>query len=144
MQSLKFFHILVGITMLGFVVGYYFYFNFTKNNLFARQRILRLSLLMDCFILFFIITLFITGTYLAISHHLLFSIPWVHMAYLLMTLVMGCWLILVFVKIINYHSLRKGKQTFYLNRVFHTCHILIIVLMIVIIHDAVTKTPLFK
>src|SRR3989304_8204037 len=135
MQFLKFIHILIGVTMLGFVIGYYFYFNFAGTNPQTRQRMLRLSLFIDCFIFIFILLLFMTGTHLTINHHLSFSLPWVQMAFTLMGLITFCWLILVAVKFVNYRLLRKGEAAFSLKRIFHTCNILMIVLMILIIHD---------
>lgn len=143
MQMLKFIHVLIGVTMLGFIVAYYFYFTISKNDNRHRQKILRLSLLMDVVIFPFIILLFITGTHLMLNNHLTPAVPWVHMAFTLLGLVTFCWLIVAVVKIINYFTRRKGQLAFYGNRIFHTCHILMIVLIVLIIHDAVSKSTLF-
>lgn len=137
---LKFVHVLIGVTMLGFVVAYYFYFNFNQKDLRTRRNILRLSFLMDGLILPFILILFMTGAQLMVANHLSPAVPWVHVAFMALGLVTFCWLISVCIKITNYYFLSRGKVEFYGKRIFHTCNILIIVLMVIIIHDAVTQS----
>jgi hypothetical protein len=144
MEILKFIHVLIGVTMFGFIVAYYFYFIFAKDDPRARKNILRLSLFIDCLIFPFIILLFITGAHLMVNSHLSPAVPWVHMAFMMLGLVMFCWLISVAVKGINYYALRKGQLTFYGKRIFHTCHILMIILIVLIIHDAVSKSTFFS
>lgn len=142
MAILKFIHILIGLTMFGFIIACYFYFLLNKSNFEATQNVLRCSLMIDSVILVFIFILFMTGTKLVLNNHLSFIVPWVHMAYTLLGLVTFCWFVLVVVKIINF--LRKHRQIFYGKRIFHTGNIVIIILMVMIIHDAVTKMTLLK
>lgn len=142
MQILKFIHVLIGVTILGLFVAYYFYFSLTKYEMPAARRMLKLSLITDCFVFIAIMLLFMTGTHLVLANHFSFQTPWIQMAYKILGLLTFCWLIIVAIKALNFF---KKDQTIFLGkRVFHTCHVLIFILFVLIIHDAVTQSTFLR
>lgn len=121
---LKFIHLLLTLSLLGstlfclILVG--FHFNFEQNALIKR---------LNRIILWLLTFAILTGTLLIYPKHFTFHTPWIKAAYVLVFLFGGLLSLLVVT--------RKKHQWQWLSGI---CYFVLIILLIGIIHDAVTKT----
>lgn len=143
----KFIHVLLGITLLGSLTIFYIFINsaIRQHDNVALKYTTQFSLYMDLLIVLIFVVLFLTGTFLVYQKYFSFSIPWIRAAYFLLALTVICWMTSFIIRFNNYKKLCNNNfEQFQYKRLFHSCHWLIILFIIFIVHDAVTKSTLFN
>src|SRR3990167_1417696 len=135
----KVFHVLMGVLFLGLVMADYFYLILASRDHFLFRHALRFSFLIDLVLFSLILSLFATGAFL--MHHSYFTAqtPWIRAAFFLLSLTLLCWLILVIIKLVNYFKINTGV-VFCCRWLFHSCHVLLFIFVVMIVHDAVMKS----
>jgi len=146
MITIKFLHVLLGVSSLGLIA--FSYVNLAYHSHRQQVQLLRHSLnnslFLDVPLFFILISQFISGYYLVILQQRLFSTPWIKIAFMALAVVFMLWLLLVVVKSIHLNRLKKAlTERFYYRWFYHLAYLSIILLMIVIIHDAVMKSTYF-
>ena len=139
-QLIKCLHLIGGTVFLGITIASYFYISYSKSDQKLRLFALKTSLLGDILIALIIVLQYITATLLVKLNHLSFATPWIIVAYIAFSLVSFCWLVNVIIKV---HNVRLTNG-FQYNKLFHAMHMLIILVFILIIHDAVMQKTYFN
>lgn len=124
-DSLKFLHILCALTLFGCVL-----FNFVTSFIAPKKM---LSVNIDYLSLVIIIVLFITASFLVIPKGYTFATPWINVAFTFLTIVMIQMCIVIYLKV------KKNclKNLLTLN------YGIMLIILVMIIHDAVTKHTLW-
>lgn len=128
---LKAFHLLLATLLLGIQIFNYLLVSLTKNQSVA-QVTLRTACKIDTAIVALMIVVFISGTLIVPIYHWNYQTPWISAAYLFLTITTLLWVTNIYLK----KRWINGKKHI---KLFHICNIFIIVLLLIIIKDAVTK-----
>lgn len=139
----KFFHVMLGVALFGVIISFYFYIINTirHNRVVSLQYTIQFSLYADIVLFFIFVTMFITGTLLVNQNHFLFSTPWIRSAYILLGLTLMAWIGSSLIRFINYKAIQANHTiTFRYKKLYHGLHWIMVIFIIFIIHDAVTKT----
>lgn len=142
-EFISFIHILCGVTFLGVLVASFFYI---ANSIRSKSSALihyaiRASFFGDAIIFPMVVAQFVTGTLMVTQHQLSFQTPWIIVAYHFFGLVSICWFLLVLIKYKNIK--RDCDRYFKYQKIFYTLNILVLILFVLIIHDAVTQSTWF-
>lgn len=144
---IKFLHVLFGSAFLGWIIVSFIFISRAKNT--SSSQMLNTALLglviCDVILLLIILLQFITGTVLVPMEHRLFSTPWIQAAYLFLGCIFIILLVLFTMKSCNWYQIKFKKSVSYFRwpYVYYLGNSFIILFLIAIIHDAVTKTTLF-
>ena len=125
-EVLKFLHILCALTLFGIIL-----FNLA-HQLTVKKNTLSIST--DYLSLLIIVLLFGTASFLVIPKGYTFATPWINMAFTLLTLITLQVCLSLYVKIKKPH----------LRNMLTLNYGIIIIMLIMIIHDAVTKHTLWQ
>ncbi len=136
---IKFFHILCGISFFGITMAAFFYIT---HSLRQHDRALidysiRASYFGDAIILPCVVLQFITAAFLVSHGNFSLSVPWIFIAYHAFGLLAMLWL---FTVIIKKYYFSKNSIPAYAIKSFYVINIAMIVIFIIIIHDAVMKS----
>lgn len=122
---LKFFHVFIALSLLGMAVYCLGSIGSQKTSL---TRLNKTLLYLGAIGL-------ITGTLLVHPKHFTFHTHWILAAYLLVSIIL--------ISLIYLNYLLKKKTLANYSRILRFFYIMLIALLVVIIHDAVTKTTFF-
>lgn len=138
----KFLHLMGGTTFFGIIIAMFFYISHSIQN--RDKALIQYSLKASYFgdgVIFIIAALqFLTAVQLVSDGHFTLAIPWIFVAYHAFGTVILLWLSLLLIKIIflsKTNILPMAIKLFYLLNTF------IILIFIIIIHDAVTQSTWF-
>lgn len=128
---LKTLHLLLATLLLGAEIFNYLLICITKDqeNLSAT---LKISIKIDWVIIFLLALMFLSGTIIVPIYHWNYQTPWIIAAYIFLSLAIALWITNIYLKKLQ---LRQRSHPV----LFHSCNIGIILTLIVIIKDAVTK-----
>ena len=139
---IKFIHLLFVVGLLGstflclILVGSR---KFSLTPLPARDYITRLNISMLLMSLFIVVT----GTFLVLPKHFTFHTPWIQAAYLLTVIYIVCIAVLILLKKYRLVKDESGKIPKSKQFLWRLAYIFLLLLLILVVHDAVTKTTLF-
>ncbi len=141
---IQFVHVLSAIVLLGLVIASFMYVSvgIKQENVKAMRLALSASFVLDRFIAAILIGLFLTGTWLVSLRHISFHTPWIIVAYHVVGLVSVLWLILFFIKRKN--TAADSQQSFRYLKLFYVLNMLVIILLCLAVHDAVTQSTWFS
>ena len=135
-------HVMASVAFLGLTVAQYFYI---VNS--ARQRqsallfyALRVSFIVDGFSALLIIVIFNTATFLVKTNYLIPPPAWILVAYWGFSILVGLWLSNIGLKVYYRQLLRKNRNYLALPLIFHISYALMLLLFVILIHDAVTRS----
>lgn len=132
---LKFFHLVVALSLLGLT-----FFCLTRID--CKHSVILISLNKILLILAILATL--TGTLLVHPKHFTFQTPWIQAAYLFV-LVFCCGVLLVNYVYRSYPQVNRIKKQNVTLSFFHLLsYSLFIMILLFVVHDAVTKTTLLR
>lgn len=140
---LKFIHLFMATSLVGLFSFRYLWLTMAMRN---HERMLTLSVLRASFyfdVAFcgLILMLFFTGSLLTPLFHYTYQTPWIHAAFQLLTLVFIIDAILLFLNWRSYYRIKSERLIDVPSKIiFHLLSIITIALLLIIIHDAVTKT----
>jgi len=139
---LKFLHLICGTTFFGIMIAAFFYISLSikKNDRSLINYALRTSYFGDGIIFFLVVIQFITANKLVYAGHFTLAIPWIFIAYHAFGAVILLWLSILFIKLI---SLSKIHISPIALKIFYLLNIMLILIFIIIIHDAVTQSTWF-
>jgi len=139
---LKFFHLLCGVTFFGIIIATFFYIasSIRKNDRALINYSLKASYCADCVIFFIAIIQFITAIKLVVASHFDLSIPWIFIAYHAFAAIILLWLLILFIKFLY---LSKPVISPIAKKIFYLLNIMMILIFIIVIHDAVTQSTWF-
>jgi len=118
---LKFIHVLLAISLLGIAIFCFAVMSFKKSDTTQWNKLL---ILLSLFAL-------LTGTLLVLPKHFTFQTPWIQAAYIL---------VMAFGLIVSLTILLKKKFSIQQRWIWVGIYSSLVILLIVIIHDAVTKS----
>lgn len=121
---IKFIHMLCTLSLLGGTL--YCFVHTAKTRSLATSTMHRTILYIGTFAL-------LTGTLLVYPKHFTFHTPWIQAAYIL---------VVSYLSIIGLMSRYRGKLIFKYHGIILTIYFSLIVLLVLVIHDAVTKTTI--
>lgn len=138
-------HLLFIAILLGLQIASYYYVITSRrsNSLLLHRYTLNLMLFIDWILLIIIACIYLTCAYLVYhSHTLSYATPWIHTACVSLTIVVLCFFAKMFIQYKNLKTIKNqtAKAQSRYNRVMHASYILIIFLLILTIHDAVTRS----
>ena len=137
-------HLLFIAIFLGLQIASYYYVVTSQrsDSLILQRYTLSLMLVIDCLLLIIIAGIYLTCAYLV--YHiptLSYATPWIHTACVSLTIVVLCFCANM---LIHYKDLKRiepvitGQRKY--NKMMHANYIIIIFLLILTIHDAVTRS----
>lgn len=140
---IQFVHVLSAVALLGLMIASFVYLSASmkQDDVKVMQFALSASLLTDRFIAAILIVLLLTGTWMVSLHHLSFHTPWIIVAYHVAGLVSVLWLVLFFIKRKN--NAADAQQSFRYLKIFFVLNSLVIILLCLAVHDAVTQSTWF-
>lgn len=140
---IKFFHLICGISFFGITIASFFYIARSIYN--ADQTLVNYSIKAsyfgDLIILLCIIIQTITSTSLVAAGHYTLQIPWIFVAYHAFGILVLLWLMLLVMK---RFQLSKTLSTNYAIKFYYLINVTMLLIFIVIIHDAVTQSTWFE
>lgn len=138
---LKYIHLIAGTLLLGTTFAFYFYFLLNQGRVLLIFRILKVSLWMDLISFISVMLVLFTGAKLVSAYHLAFSLPWIRVAYALLTGFIFCWLCSMLIKCLNLRAFNDLGFNRFVGRFWmHVCYILMFAILVTIVHDAVTQS----
>lgn len=140
----KFIHLLFAVSFLGLQIASYYYITTSRNSgsVPLLQYTLKLTLMIDVLLLAVIASIYGTCAYLVSTNPEVFSgTPWVVAACVLLTVVTVCFCTNMLIKYKNFKSI--NQNLFKYGALMHVNYIAIILLLILIIRDAVTRSTFF-
>lgn len=140
---IKFFHIICGVSFLGIIIASFFCIarSIKANDRDLINYSLKSSYFGDLIILLCVIIQTVTSLSLVSARGFSFYVPWILVAYHAFGLLLVFWISLFFIK---KNQLAKKNITPLSIKMFYTLNILMIIIFIIIIHDAVTQSTGFE
>lgn len=129
---IKFIHLLLTVSILGLVIYCFILLcsnSFRKKSDARRQNIIQINKLLLIAVFFAVLT----GTLLVYPKHFTFHTPWIQAAYFLVSV-----FVLMIVMLIFFRKKQK------IQLLWGLIYFMLILLLVGIIHDAVTKTTLLS
>lgn len=143
LDFIRFVHVTAAITLIGFYLFSFVVVSLAigSGRVISLRNTLLASLLGDIFMFLLLIILLVTGALLVSFYHLSFTVPWILVAAHVSVLV-GLMLVFLFViKLKNYTAALQNPFRF--KKLFFLLNVLILVLLVLSVHDAVTQTTWF-
>lgn len=139
LSIIKFFHVLCGISFLGITIAAFFYISRSihKQDRTLINYSIRASYFGDALILGCIFVQIATSIPLVIAGHFTLEVPWIFIAYLAFGFLIILWLLTLLIK--KFYFSRAVIASFPLKS-FYSLNIAMILMFIIIIHDAVTQS----
>lgn len=143
MHMFKFLHLICGTTFLGLMIASFYYItrSIKKNDRALIAYSLKASYFSDGVIFLIVPIQFLTAAYLVYTKHLTLAIPWILVAYHAFATVVLLWAAIFLIKIL---SLSKKTISSSALRIFYLLNSLVILIYVIIIHDAVTHSTWFE
>lgn len=138
----KFLHLICGTTFFGVMIAAFFYIarSIRKNDQSLINYSLKASYFGDGIIFLIALIQLITAINLVSAGHFTLAIPWIFIAYHAFGAVVLLWIGILIIKLLY---LSKTDISPIALRVFHALNIMMILIFIIIIHDAVTQSTWF-
>lgn len=161
-------HLLFIATFLGLQIANYYYIIMSRrsDSLLLQRYTLSLMLFIDCILLIVLTCIYLTCAYLVYhTPTLSYTTPWIHAACVSLTIVVLCFCTNIFIQYKNLKLMKNqmeydrkdirsplalgqgvrlakptAKAQRKYNKMMHANYILIIFLLVLIIHDAVTRS----
>ena len=139
----KFLHLICGTTFFGIMIAAFFYISRSihKGDRDLINYSLRTSYFGDGIIFFIALTVFITAITLVSKGHFTPKVPWIFVAYHAFGAIILLWLGILFIKL---RYLSKTPISAIALKIFYGLNIMIILIFMIIIHDAVTQSTWFN
>lgn len=139
LSVIKFFHVLCGITFFGITIASFFYIarSINKQERPLIDYSITASYVGDAMILLCILVQMITSPHLVSAGHFNLNVPWIFIAYLAFYLLIVLWISMV---VIKKYYLSKIIISHNAIKAFYFLNIAMILIFIIIIHDAVTHS----
>ena len=139
---LKFFHLICGTTFFGIMIAAFFYI--TRSIRSGDRSLINYSLKASYFgdgLIFFIILIqSVTSYQLTNAGHFTLKIPWILIAYHALGTIIFLWIGILLIKLLY---LSRTIISPIALRIFYFFNILLILIFVIIIHDAVTQSTWF-
>lgn len=137
LSILKFLHLVCGTTFFGITIAAFFYIakSINQGDRSLIDYSLRASYFGDAIILLCIIIQFISAESLVSSGHFTLEVPWIFVAYLAFSLLILLWLINLIIK-----RFCLSKTVINFIKSYYLINIMMILIFVIIIHDAVTQS----
>lgn len=139
----KFVHLICGITFFGIMIAAFFYIarSIKDGDRALIDYSLKASYFGDGLIFFIVIIQLLTATQLVSNGHFTLAIPWVFIAYHAFGAIILLWLSILLIKIL--YLSKMDISTVAVN-IFYLLNAIMILIFIIIIHDAVTQSTWFN
>lgn len=139
LSIIKFFHVISGVSFLGIVIAAFFYItrSFNKNDRSLIDYSIRASYFGDAIILLCIFIQIATSIPLVSAGHFTLEVPWIFIAYHAFGFIILLWLLILFIK--KFYFSRTAIAPYSLKS-FYFMNVAMILIFIIIIHDAVTQS----
>ncbi len=140
---LKFLHLICGTTFLGIIIASFFYIanSIKKSDRELIDYSLKASYFGDAIIFFIIIVQLITAIKLVVDGNFTLAIPWILIAHYAFAIVIILWLGILLLKLRYLSNPNISSTTI---KIYYLFNIMIILIFIIIIHDAVTQSTWFE
>jgi len=146
-QTIRFLHLLITVSFLGFqIAGYYYLLTSLQQSSVALVRYtIKNTLIIDAFSSVFIVGIFFScAAMVRLGDRFSFATPWIVAACFFLSAVSFFWLCNVIIKIINLRAINKSSyNTFRYKRWLYGNYIVTIIVLIMIMRDAITHSTLF-
>ncbi len=138
----KFLHLIGGTTFLGIMIAAFFYItrSIKKSDRSLIHYSLKTSYFGDGIIFFIILIQFATAIKLVSAGHFALAIPWIFVAYHAFGTVVVLWISILLIKLFY---LSKTDISPTVLRIFYFLNVMMILIFVIIIHDAVTQSTWF-
>ena len=138
----KFLHLICGTTFLGTIIAVFFYIAYSvrQTDPLLIYYSLRISYFGDGVISFCAFIQFITAAILVPAGKFTLAVPWICVAYVAFGSVILLWLMNLLIKLIYFSKIPIKP---YALKGFYFLNSLIIIIFIIIIHDAITQSTWF-
>jgi uncharacterized membrane protein len=139
-HALKLLHLLNGTLLLGTLISSYLVVLYAGRQQSAClfTSLIRSTFIFDIVVLLTLLAQLLTGSLLVHPRHYDFNTPWITAAYILLTVVVSLWILTIFTRINHYRRVAHNNFVSTPKRL-HIYYALILIAVILIIHDAVTK-----
>lgn len=143
LSIIKFFHLICGISFFGIIIASFFYIgrSIQKKDLSLIIYSIKASYFGDAIILLCVLIQLATSFFLVSAGNFTIKIPWIFIAYHAFGAIILLWLMLFIIK--KFYFSKKFIPTYSL-RLYYLTNILMILIFIIIIHDAVTHSTAFE
>lgn len=134
-------HVMFGVTFFGLIIANYFYvtYSFRLGQHKLINYALKTSLWLDILMGFIILFMFMSAAFLVKQHNLSIHTPWILTAYIAFSCISLIWIAVIFIKFYYY----KRPEKLILAKSFHALNIAMIILLMIIVHDAVMHKTFF-
>ncbi len=139
----KFIHLICGTTFLGLMIASFYYITLSirKNDRVLIEYSIKASYFSDGIILLIVPLQLATATYLVSVGHFTLKIPWIFIAYHAFGAIILFWIAILAIKIFYLSKPRIPPTAL---RFFYFFNSLVILIYIVIIHDAIMQSTWFE
>jgi len=139
LSIVKFFHVICGVSFFGIIIAAFFYItrSINKNDRSLIDYSIRASYFGDAIILVCIFIQIATSIPLVSAGHFTLDVPWIFIAYHAFGLLILLWLLTLFIK--KFYFSRTVIVP-YSVKSFNFLNIAMILIFIIIIHDAVMQS----
>ncbi|MGC1182229.1 DUF2269 family protein [Legionella sp.] len=139
LSIIKFFHVICGVSFFGITIATFFYItqSINKHDQALIDYSIRASYFGDAIILLCIFIQITTSIPLVTSGHFPLEVPWIFIAYHAFGFLIILWLLTLLIK--KFYFSRKVIALYSLKS-FYSLNIAMILIFIIIIHDAVTQS----
>ena len=139
LSFIKFVHVICGVSFFGIIIASFFYI--ARSIKYSDRSLINYSLTTsyfgDAIILLCILILLITSIPLVSAGHFTLKVPWIFIAYHAFGCLIVLWLLTILIK---KFCLSKAVIAPYSVKIFYILNSAMILIFIVIIHDAVTQS----
>lgn len=139
---LEFLHLICGTSFFGIIIAAFYYIarSIKSEDRALINYSLKASYFGDGIVLLIVLTQFFTATRLVTAGHFTLTIPWIFIAYHAFGTIVLLWISTFLIKILY---LSKTYIPPFALRVFYFLNVMIILIFIIVIHDAVTQSTWF-
>ncbi|MDR3492109.1 MAG: hypothetical protein P4M12_08735 [Gammaproteobacteria bacterium] len=139
LSIIKFFHVTCGVSFFGIIIAAFFYIasSINKRDQSLINYSIRASYFGDAIILLCIFIQLATSMLLVSAGHFTLKVPWIFIAYHAFGFLIILWLLTLFIK--KFYLSRKVISPYSL-RSFYFLNIIMMLIFIIIIHDAVMQS----
>lgn len=139
LSMIKFFHVIGGVSFFGIIIATFFYIacSIHKRDRSLIDYSIRTSYFGDALILMCILIQLITSMPLVSAGNFTLAVPWIFIAFHAFGLLIILWLATIFIKKIYFS--REVIASYHV-KVFYFLNSAMILIFIIIIHDAVTQS----
>lgn len=138
----EFLHLMSGTTFFGIMIATFYYIarSLRQDDQTLINYSLKASYFGDGIIFFIVLIQLITATHLVSAGHFTLAIPWIFIAYHAFGTIVLLWIGIFLIKLLYLSKTDISPITL---RVFYSLNVMMILLFIIIIHDAVTQSTWF-